>query len=246
MPACLRFHSGYHKCLTFYFYNVFKNVAASRSLQLQYLHEGSLIMPDTDLLLDPHSQIMTRNLLNDVADYRGSHIIRDPRDLLISAYFYHLTTDEAWCAQPNPVNISLPADVSYQQQLHDLDQEAGLLFELDQVAGACIQRMASWNYANPNVLELRFEQILGAERATFQRLFEWYGFDADTAAEAADIADGLTLKNAGEDSAMSKHARPGSRIGQWRDFFSPAVTTAFKQKYGTALIRLGYSTDLSW
>ncbi|MBU1188205.1 MAG: sulfotransferase domain-containing protein [Gammaproteobacteria bacterium] len=246
MSDRLLFHSCYHKCLTFYFYNVYKTFAESHSMKLQYLHNDSQIMPDTDLLLDPHSLIKERQLLDNVSSYRGSHVIRDPRDLLISAYFYHLKTDEEWCAKPNPVNVSLPADVSYQQHLLDLNQEDGLLYELNHVAGAAIHRMASWDYGDAEILELRYEHILGDERATFKHLFEWYGFDEDMADQAASIADSLALKNVAAHSAMQQHARSGSRIGQWRDFFTPAIKRTFKHRYGEALIKLGYCDSLNW
>jgi len=246
MPDRLLFHSCYHKCLTFYFFNVYKTFAESRSMKLQYLHNDSQIMPDTDLLLDPHSRIKERQLLAGVVSYRGSHVIRDPRDLLISAYFYHLKTDEEWCAKPNPVNATLPADVSYQQHLRSLDLQQGLLFELNNVAGDSIARMTQWDYADPNILELRFEDILGAEMATFQRLFEWYGFATDMVKQAAAIADDLALKNADSGSAVLQHARAGSRIGQWRDFFGPAIKRTFKHRFGEALIELGYSDNPDW
>jgi len=246
MPDRLLFHSCYHKCLTFYFYKIFKAFAESHSMKLQYLHNDSQIMPDTDLLLDPHSRIKERQLLDDVSSYRGSHVIRDPRDLLISAYFYHLRTDEEWCAKPNPVNRTLPADVSYQQHLRRLDLEQGLLFELKNVSGANITRMAQWDYADPNILELRFEDILGAEAATFQQLFECYGFASALVKQAAGIADRLALNNADPGSAVRKHARAGSRIGQWRDYFTPAIERTFKLRFGEALMKLGYCDSLNW
>jgi len=221
-------------------------IAASFPIKLQYLDNNGVIELDTQLLLDPHSNTDPSNLPRWITGFRGSHLIRDPRDLLISAYFYHLRTAEAWCALPNPEHGSLPPDVSYQQHLCSLDQEQGLLCELNNVSGRIIQRMTEWDYSNPNILELRYEQVVGNERATFQRLFEWYGFNTDKAIQAADIADGMALKNADPNSAMVRHARPGSRIGQWQDYFTPAVKQAFKHKYGEALINLGYCKDTHW
>ncbi len=246
MSATLCFHACHHKCLTMYFFKVLKAVAATYAIRLQYLHNDLVVAAATQWLLDPHSSIKSCRLPQQISHLRGSHVVRDPRDLLISAYFYHLNTNEAWCAQPNPGHTSLAADVSYQQHLRSLDMEAGLLFELDNVTGDTIRRMAAWDYTDPNILELRYEEILGREYGTFLQLFSWYGLTREQAHHGATIADQLALKNLPKDSPMARHARPGSRIGQWRDHFTPAIAQTFKQRHGEMLIRLGYSSDLDW
>ncbi len=235
-------HCCYHKCLTVYFYRVMQKVATAFGMHCQYFNWREKLDPKTDMLLIPHSQIDFGLLSN----YVGTHIVRDPRDLLISAYFYHLRTDEEWCARPNPAHTSRPPDVSYQQHLKSLDQEQGLLYELNHVAGKMAELMGQWDYDNRKILELRYEDVIGNERDTFAKVFSWYGFSGDRLQIAIEIGESLALSNVSKQDKNFKHARQGSRVGQWQDFFTPAIKASFKRRFGDLLIRLGYAQDDRW
>jgi hypothetical protein len=39
-----------------------------------------------------------------------------------------------------------------------------------------IESMLNWNYSLPNMLEVRFETVMSEFDATFQKLFESFGF----------------------------------------------------------------------
>lgn len=235
-------HCCYHKCLTVYFNQVFNDLAQQYRLDYRYLDRGSGIPRDADMLLFPHSELDP----DELPPFRGTHVIRDPRDLLVSAYLYHLRTDEEWCSKPNPNHRDLPTGVSYQQHLNSLSREQGLLYELANVSGGIITNMGSWNYDDPRFLELRFEDVVGNERSSFARIFRWYGMPWLYRRRAVNMAESWSLgKMPGGDPA-ARHARKGSRRGQWQDFFTPRVKQEFKRRYGGVLIKLGYVADHDW
>jgi hypothetical protein len=81
--------------------------------------------------------------------YRGVHVVRDPRDVLVSAYFSHLKTHgtEDW-----------PDLIEHRQRLRALSKSDGLLAEME-FSAPFFEDMATWDYDQPNVLELQMEQV---------------------------------------------------------------------------------------
>jgi len=175
---------------------------------------------------------------------RGTHIIRDPRDLIASAYLYHLRTKEEWCCKPAPANTDLPADRSYQQHLRGLNQEDGLIYELHHVSGAMIERMLSWDYSDPRFLELRFEEVVGNEVQTFEKVLSWYGVSSEDAGNVARYLEFLAYrhigKKQGRDPSSASHIGGGSPIGRWKTISSDRVLAAFDERFPNALPALGY------
>ena len=236
-------HNCYHKCLTLYFDRVFRKLSERIGLTYQYEPKDGKVPSNVDVVLFPHGE-MDWNAVP--VNLRGSHIVRDPRDLLVSAYHYHLRTTEEWCAKPNPAHKRLGADESYQDRLHSLSQEDGILFELSNVSGAIINSMSKWPYGDERILELRFEAMVGNEREHFQKIFEWYGMPEEHLTVALDIAESLSLKKLPSNAEGLQHARPGSKHGQWREFFTPKIKAAFKERYADAVLTLGYESHHDW
>lgn len=114
---------------------------------------------------------------------------------------------------------------------------------MDHVSGAEIERMLAWDYGRPEFLELRFEDILGAERRAFERIFEWYGFGPRECRLAGRIAarlSGSRLRRLIKRLRGGRHIRWGSPVGQWRDYFTPRVEAYFRERFVDAGWKLGY------
>ena len=189
---------------------------------------------NVELFMQGHSRIDRAAL----PPFRGSHMIRDPRDLVVSGYFYHCKTKEPWVHVPREQY----GGWTHQQHLLSLDKSAGLLAEIERCAGHDLRHMAHWDYSDDRFLELRYETVIADEETAFRRLFEHYGFKPAAVDRCVELALGFSIKRT---RATTKHIRSG-RPGEWRDHFGPAHEEAFKRLTDDAALRLGYESDPNW
>ena len=172
-------------------------------------------------------------------------MIRDPRDIAVSAYYYHLWTRERW-ARAERERLE---GHSYQEYLRGIDREEGLSAEITRLSGNVFRRMAGWDYHRPDYCELRYEDLIADERTWFERVFRHYGFRDDAVSEALTIAERLSFSNSSKrnlgEVTEGSHLRSG-KPGQWREEFSERHRDLFKRLTGDLLIRLGYESDDTW
>lgn len=237
--ARLLLHCCHHKTGTAWSRAVLHAVAGHYGLRFEIVR-GHRPHPGTAVVLKNDSQIDVATL----PDFLGSHMIRDPRDVVVSAYFYHLWTKEAWAHEPSPEYGGL----SYQAYLCSLPREEGLLAEIRHSLPV-IEQMARWDYTDPRFLELRYEDAIADETTTFTALFRHYGFNPDAVATSVGIArrfsfERLAGRRLGEASEGS-HLRSG-QPGQWREVFNDEHGALFKEVAGLALVAIGYETDNRW
>ena len=229
-------HCGYHKAGTVWFRSVLLAVMGPYGLRQQ---EGKSdpIRSDTDVAFYAHAGSFDREQLGH-RSFRGSHLIRDPRDMVVSGYEYHLVTREAWALRPYPRFDGL----SYQAYLNSMDEHDGLMAEIEWLASGTAAAMGSWDYGQPEFLELRYEDALSDEQGTFKMLFHWYGLNDAAHAVGMDAVDRLSLRRGG---AIPNHARSG-QPGEWRKRLSPEHVGRFKELTGDLVVRLGYESDRDW
>ena len=81
---------------------------------------------------------------------RAFHLIRDPRDVCVSAYYSHLYSHatDVW-----------PELAPHRKQLQALTKERGLFLEL-QCRSEHFRMMQDWNYDLPNVFEIKMEDLI--------------------------------------------------------------------------------------
>jgi hypothetical protein len=229
-------HCGHHKSGTVWFRQVLVSLIRAYGLRKQ---EGIAIpiRADTDLVFYAHAESFRREQIGD-RRFRGSHVIRDPRDLIVSGYEYHLVTTEKWTQKPSP-NYG---GQSYQQYLRSVNEHDGLMAELEGVGASTAAAMNDWNYDQPEFLELHYEDALADEAGTFEKMFRWYGFNDHAVARGLDAVDRLSLKRGG---ALPNHARSGEP-GEWKARLGPEHIARFKELTGDLVVRLGYETDPDW
>jgi hypothetical protein len=208
-------------------------IADYYGLRFQKCHP-SLLKQSTEIFFDDHSLLD----LNTVGHYIGSHLIRDPRDVIVSGYFYHLRTSEKWAHIPKKEYEGK----TYQELLLSLDEEEGIKAEIKR-ASVEIKHMSSWDYNNPKIYEIRYEHIIENEETVFKELFEHYGFNDKAAAHAVQIAMSHSLKN--KKPKKNSHSRSG-KPGEWKTYFSENHKNYFKELCGSSLITLDYENDNNW
>jgi hypothetical protein len=170
-------------------------------------------------------------------------MIRDPRDVLISAYFYHLWTEERWANLPD----ARFEGRSYRDELNRCDRHDGLLLEMERMCrGELLREMLAWDYSQPEFLELKYEDVIADEAACFDRVFRHFGFADPDVRAGLEIVERMSFRrvagrNVGEVGAAS-HLRSG-RPGEWRTHLGAAHLERWQELAGDAVTRLGYSRD---
>jgi hypothetical protein len=224
-------HCGHHKSGTVWFREVLRSVADPYGLRFQEVdHAREPIRSRTDLAFYSQSVNFNRDQLGD-RPFRGTHMIRDPRDLAVSGYEYHLVTSEEWVREPHP-----KLGRSYQDHLRSLSEHDGLIFEIKWQTSQTAAVMGQWDYDQPEFLELRYEDAIANEVETFTKMFRWYGLNDTATGLGLEAADRLSLKRGG---ARSSHARSGAP-GEWRQRLAPDHLALLNELAGDHLIRLGY------
>ena len=158
MPGTHLIHCAYHKCLTVYFRRVMDAVfnrclpwsAGYRHFN-SHLHDflagyGDLrVASVNNRALEPDS----------LGPCRISRFLRDPRDLVVSGYFYHRRGAEPWVTMANPTDEDwyfaagvVPeglraAGGSFADYLQAIPEEEGLLAELE-FRASHFESMARW------------------------------------------------------------------------------------------------------
>jgi hypothetical protein len=229
-------HCTHHKSGTVWFRQVLVETLRPYALQWQPLMSEP-IRSSTDVAFGGAGRF-DRDQLGDRL-FRGAHVIRDPRDLVVSGYMYHLVTDEEWAHKPNPRRRG---GLSYQDYLRSIDEADGLMAEIEWVAGRQARHMAEWDYDQAEFLELKYEECMSDERGAFENLFHWFGLNDHAITIGMDAVERLSLKRGG---AIRNHARSGAS-GEWRQRFAPEHIQRFKELTGDLVVRLGYETDPDW
>lgn len=189
--------------------------------------------------------------LLDRDDVRAFHMIRDPRDVLISGARYHLTAktgNEKWLARPRPQFDGL----SYQEKINTLDTRSGQLqFEMHNKHKESLDEMLGWPYGHRNVVDVRYEDMINDTDGNLFRqaikTMDVDGFDKERLQEfywTHSIFGGLQEAENLKGNVKS-HIKSG-RIAQWRDGLPPQIAKEYSDAYGEALVTLGYENDQAW
>jgi Sulfotransferase domain len=245
----IRVHCGYHKCLTMYFRKVFRKVAWFTDLRSgtyrHFYHRINEFYRDcpkyTISSISGHMLDFDR-----FEDIKVTRFIRDPRDLLISSYYYHKRAGEDWCNHIDPTDNdwgivdgvipkSLPKGKSFAQYLNEVSLEEGLLAELE-FRKNHFDSMLQWPDDDPRILTYRYEDIIGNEINVFNNMFEFYELPFMAKKAGLFYVYKYSAKNK---KGKSKHIRDPSSE-QWKKYFTPAVTRKFEEEYGALLEKLRY------
>lgn len=257
--VCL--HFSFHKCLTAYFGVVLRQFCCGRDWTFTHC-QGDLGLFEDMVRHGRGRRIMSfNNSLPTFADYpqfRASRFLRDPRDLVVSAYHYHLWTRETWCTTPvfswEPITSDplfrreieadprkWPQNISFQRYLRSLDYEQGMILEM-LWRRPHFRTMLAWP-ERPEILTIRYETLVGNEGEAFAAIFRHYGWGEEAAACGGSIAEAHSLKH--KQKGDRRHTRDGSSR-QWSVAYTPRLARIFEDNFKDVLRATGYEQDVAW
>jgi hypothetical protein len=245
----IRIHSSLHKCLTVYHLRVMDALYNRwRPGSRQYCHYAAM-QEAFYANLHRHRVISANNFAVDInrldQDFRIVRFVRDPRDLVVSGYFYHRRGAEPWfrCADPTPeywlaINGAVPHGMqpghSLADHLGSLSIENGLIAEI-QFRRHHFESLRKWQ-SDSRIRLYRYEDIIGNEARVFREIFEFY----ELSRIEGLLGTWLAARFAAGRRRGDRHIRnPAPR--QWKQYFTPAVREYFDSRYADIPELLGYS-----
>ena len=245
----IRVHSSFHKCLTMYFKNVMQSSLNHyrTSLKKRYVHHESIEgvfynRASRTYLNSTNSFAIDIDRLDD--DFRATRFIRDPRDLVVSGYFYHKRAAEPWFRMKNPtakywspingnVPKNHPTDLSFAEYLNTLDTETGLEAEIE-FRQHHLQSFRDWP-DDDRIKIFKYEEIIGNEIDTFKAICEHLQLSKSETFRVLRKAKKLAYKK----TTNNKHIR-NPKAGQWREHFTKQQNERFVEEYADILERHDY------
>lgn len=164
----LRVFFGHHKCATGWIDNILMELCFHMGIKFHMAHLPIHFEPYGGL-----SQLVEKekidflaytnadaDYLTDFSFFRGFHVIRDPRDILVSAYYSHLHSHST----KNWTELE-----GHRDKLKNVSKEEGLFVEMD-FSSAEFDELGKWDYNQPNVLEIRMEDLTAYPLEIFMRI----------------------------------------------------------------------------
>jgi sulfotransferase family protein len=273
---------GHHKCASTWIHSILDAVCADAGWKIAYLYDekpfaagGGLARWVRDSSVDLVSYVNANAKFVDLERYRGFHVVRDPRDLVVSAYFSHKHS------HPTTDWPELPA---HRERLGKLSKEEGL-FEEMRFNAHVLEELYDWDYSQPHVLELRQEEFTPDPYRSFLEVFGFLGVLDETSFSKrrqipyllraatniywrqrrlfwrapmerfpAERLLGIVHKNRFSNYAGGReqgqvdeksHYRKGEP-GDWRNHFTAEHVERFKELYNDLLLKLGYESTPNW
>ncbi len=244
---------GHHKCgttwlrrmlgdlfegrtLTFHNWLVFDEEASPYARLFLRDALANLARPEETLVMITDASEGLRSLLSERGEVRAIHVIRDPRDLLVSAYYSHLHSHSI---------EDFPALARHRRELEALPAAEGMAAVMRFLAPV-YRALAGWDYQRASCLELRYEDLVRDCAATLVEAGAWLGLAREGLAAAArraadrhSFARASGGRTSGQEDVRS-HFRRGEP-GDWQTHFDARLRASFVEATGELVEQLGYA-----
>jgi len=174
MSRPLYAYYGHHKCASTWIESICESVCHELGINFKIVYEAKDVNYDLQGYVNDHKIDFLAFANADYElvktlgpDVKAFHVVRDPRDIIVSAYFSHLKTHptHAW-----------PELVAYRSELQNLDKDAGLFREI-QFREEQFKEMLGWPELaeTPNIIEIKMEELTVNPYEGFLDIFEFLG-----------------------------------------------------------------------
>jgi len=243
----------HHKTGTIWMRKVFKLIAKTQDIPFMQLYRAIRLKdaaPTGPQIMVNWSANFPNELLA-MEHARFLHIIRDPRDVLLSGMRYHRIaplTNEKFLSIERPEWDGK----TYKAYLNDLpDDNARLMFEMENKHNETVNEMLRWPYGHPRAADLKYEDLIeDTDCKIFRRVmtdFNIEGLDVDKAVQSywdRSLFGGLA-RNADREARVQLHVASGKKA-QWVSKLPREVAEPYAERYGHALKTLGYAENNDW
>lgn len=252
---------SYHKCGTKLLGKVFHNLSLKYGWEYKSVAGYVDKVPKSDVVFFLHSQTNYDNLPE---KYIGIHMVRDPRDIIISGYLYHKRTDEAWCVNKNfqtEKQITYPqvpnsqmyrpetwkkeyiktlSGKSYQEKINSLNEEEAILFEMNHYGKWTIQDMLKWNFEATNCLEIKFEDLMKSYDFEMMKIFKYCNFSSSQIKAAKTFADRENLHKMSKKDLKKNSHISSLKTNKWEKYFNKKTMGYFDKHFVEVLKKYNY------
>jgi hypothetical protein len=239
---------GHHRCGTQWIASIVENVCDAAGLKAVRHNssdrfQGDIISYRRNNPFDFWCYINANYCFVRGLDVHGFHVVRDPRDVIVSGYFSHLIS--------HPVKDRWPQLQCYRSVLQSLSKDEGIFREME-FSGPILDAMLFWNSSTPGVREIHFEDLIRDSEDRFCEILEELGVLPNRVSEPVvrEIVGRHAFqrmsggRRPGEENA-AHHFRKGVP-GDWRNHFKASHVDHFKKLFNPLLIKLGYETNENW
>lgn len=170
----LRVFYGHHKCATGWITENIREMTFHLGLRHEIAHrpvhyapygtlDGLVEATSADVLFYTNATMEQARTLR---PHRGFHVVRDPRDILVSAYFSHRNSHptKEW-----------PALEDHRQRLQSLSKDEGLFAEMD-FSREQFEDMGAWDYDQEHVMEMKMETLSADPKRHFIEMAKFFGW----------------------------------------------------------------------
>lgn len=273
---------GHHKCASTWIHRIVDEVCKDMGLN----HVRISNSRDCTLGLSSYLENQQADFLSytnavyaeicTLKNLKAFHVIRDPRDVLVSGYFSHLKS--------HPTNV-WPELKPHREKLQSIPISEGLLEEFS-FSQRFLNEMAEWDYNDPRILQLKMENMILNPYTAFLEIFAFLDLLDDFPytpvkryfLDQIYLTHRILRKTPVPVPVFGKRHISSERLlgivhfksfkflsggrkegeehvgshyrkgtpGDWKNYFTQTHAERFINTYGDLLIQLGYEEDHSW
>jgi hypothetical protein len=169
---------GHHKCASTWLAGISHQVCHALGFKHIIVHSTSILNSSLgDFVRTNRIEFLSYvnaniDFVSELDQFLGFHVIRDPRDIVVSGYFSHRFS--------HPTSDDWQELTKHREHLNDVSEEEGIFLEM-KFDETTFNDLYNWNYNQPNVLELKMEELITSPYEEMVRVYSFLNIaDDDT------------------------------------------------------------------